>query len=84
MINHPPRPTGTLDLKEFTKLCRALDVASFSSSNGSMQSVTSVIDKAWAEEESKASSRRLLIAVAAAAAVGIATPRLSKISLRRC
>ena len=73
MINHPPRPTGTLDLKEFTKLCRALDVASFSSSNGSMQSVTSVIDKAWAEEESKASSRRLLIAVAAAAAVGIAT-----------
>ena len=46
-MHHPPRPTGTLDLKEFTKLCRALDVdvASFSSSDGSMKSVTSVIDK---------------------------------------
>jgi len=53
---------GTLDLKEFTQLCRTLDRVSLNKSLGG--SGKSVVDLAWAGNKSSLSSRTALFGAA--------------------
>lgn len=63
---------GTLDLQEFTKLCRSLDRASFSSGSITREKSNSVIDRAWDDKCESARRARIATAAACVAVVAVA------------